>query len=173
MLPDHDRMIETCSSVLSVVKCIWSGRKEVIETSGRLHPLWPQDKRLHTPRTADYRHTRQDRWIQTELISTLAKNATKPNLRVTYYFSSCRKVLRSQTSASKTTGVNQQIAVLQPITLYHLPDWKCLVSSLVLLHLPVSLHRQATLVHKVAQKRRHSETSGKQKQRERKMKKQL
>ena len=54
----------------------WSDRNEVIETSGRLHPLWPQDKRLHTPRTADYRHTRQDRWIQTELFSTLAKNAT-------------------------------------------------------------------------------------------------
>ena len=41
----------------------WSGRNEVIETSGGLHPLWSQDKRLHTPRTADYRHTRQDRWI--------------------------------------------------------------------------------------------------------------
>jgi len=27
----------------------------------------------------DYKHTRQDRWIQTELASTLAKNATKPN----------------------------------------------------------------------------------------------
>ena len=57
----------------------WSGRHEVAETSGRLHPLWPQDKRLHTPRNTDYRHTRQDRWIQTELVSTLAKNATKPN----------------------------------------------------------------------------------------------
>ena len=32
-----------------------------------------------TPRTTDYRRTRQDRWIQTELASTLAKNATKPN----------------------------------------------------------------------------------------------
>jgi len=57
----------------------WSGRNEVIETSGRLHHLWPQNKRLHTPRTTDYRHTRQDRWIQTELAFTLAKNATKPN----------------------------------------------------------------------------------------------
>jgi len=57
----------------------WRGRNEVIETSGRLHPLWPQDKRLHTPRTTDYRHTRQDKWIQTELTFTLAKNATKPN----------------------------------------------------------------------------------------------
>ena len=44
-----------------------------IETSGRLHPLWPQNKRLHTPRTTDYRHTRQYRWIQTELVPTLAK----------------------------------------------------------------------------------------------------
>ena len=54
-------------------------RNEVTETSGRLHTLWPHDKWLHTPRTTDYRHTRQDRWIQTELVSTLAKNATKPN----------------------------------------------------------------------------------------------
>ena len=57
----------------------WSGRNEVTETSGRLHPLWPQNKWLHTPRTTDYRHTRQDRWIQTGLAFTLAKNATKPN----------------------------------------------------------------------------------------------
>ena len=52
---------------------------KVIETSGRLHPLWPQNKWLHTPRTTDYRHARQDRWIQMELVSTLAKNGTKPN----------------------------------------------------------------------------------------------
>jgi len=57
----------------------WTGRNEVTETSGRLHPLWPQNKWLHTPRTTDYRHTRQDRWIQTEVAFTLAKNATKPN----------------------------------------------------------------------------------------------
>ena len=57
----------------------WSGRNEVTETSGRLHPLWPQNKWLHTPGTSDYRHTRQDRWIQSELAFTLAKNATKPN----------------------------------------------------------------------------------------------
>jgi len=49
------------------------------QTSGRLHPLWPQDKRLHTPQSTDYRHSRQDRWIQTELVSALAKIATKPN----------------------------------------------------------------------------------------------
>jgi hypothetical protein len=47
--------------------------------SNSLHPLWPQNKWLHTLQTADYRHTRQDRWIQTELVFTLAKNATKPN----------------------------------------------------------------------------------------------
>jgi len=57
----------------------WSSRKEVTETSGRLHPLWPQDKWLHTPRTTDYRHSRQHRRIQMELAFTLAKNATKPN----------------------------------------------------------------------------------------------
>ena len=54
----------------------WSGRNEVIETSGRLHLLWPQNKWLHTPRTTDYRHTR---WIQTELAFAPTKNATKPN----------------------------------------------------------------------------------------------
>jgi hypothetical protein len=58
----------------------WSGRNEVTETSGRLHLLWPQHIWLNTLRNADYRHTRQDRWIQTELAFTLAKNATKPNL---------------------------------------------------------------------------------------------
>jgi len=57
----------------------WSGRNEVIETSGRLHHLWPQNKRLRTPWTTDWMHTRQDRWTQTELVFTLAKNATKPN----------------------------------------------------------------------------------------------
>ena len=65
-----------CSpSLWSVV--VWFQRdsvlwREVTKTSGRPHPLWPQDKRLHTPRTTDYRHTRQDRWIQTELVPTLA-----------------------------------------------------------------------------------------------------
>ena len=54
-------------------------RNEVTETSGRLHPLWPQNNWLHTLRTTDYRHTRQDRWIQMELVFILAKNATKPN----------------------------------------------------------------------------------------------
>ena len=57
----------------------WSGRNEVTETSGRLHHLWPQNKWLYTPQTTDYRHTRQDRWIQKELAFTLAKNATKSN----------------------------------------------------------------------------------------------
>jgi len=57
----------------------WRGRNEVIETSGRLHPLWAQNKRLRTPWTTDWIHYRQDRWIQTELAFTLAKNATKPN----------------------------------------------------------------------------------------------
>jgi len=56
----------------------WRGRSEVTETSGRLQPLWPQ-KWLHAARTTDYRHTRQDRWIQTEVAFTFAKNSTKPN----------------------------------------------------------------------------------------------
>ena len=56
-----------------------SGRNEVTETSGRLHPLCPQNKWPHTLRTADYRLSRQDRWTQMELAFTLAKNATIPN----------------------------------------------------------------------------------------------
>jgi hypothetical protein len=67
---DFDSLIETKN---------WGGRNEVIETSGRLRPLWPQNKRLHSPRTTDRQHTRQDRWIQKELAFTPAKNATKPN----------------------------------------------------------------------------------------------
>jgi hypothetical protein len=57
----------------------WGGGNEAIETSGRLHPLWPQNKRLHSPRTTDRLHTRQGRWIQKELAFTPAENATKPN----------------------------------------------------------------------------------------------
>jgi hypothetical protein len=58
---------------------VFQEQNKVIETSGRLHPLWPQNKRLRTSWTTDWMHTRQDRWIQTELAFTLAKNATKPN----------------------------------------------------------------------------------------------
>jgi hypothetical protein len=36
-------------------------------------------RRLHTPRTTDWMHTRQDSWIQKELALTPAKNATTPN----------------------------------------------------------------------------------------------
>jgi len=61
------------------LKSNWSGRNEVTQTSSRLHPLWPQNKWLHTPRTTDFKLTRQDRWIQTELAFTLTKNATKTN----------------------------------------------------------------------------------------------
>ena len=40
--------------------------------------LWPQHKWLHTPRiTADYRHTTQDRWIQTELAFNTCKECHK------------------------------------------------------------------------------------------------
>jgi len=72
----------TCNVISSAKYVLYfytSGRNEVTETSGRLHPLSPQNKWLHTPRITDYRHTRQDRWIQTELAFTLAKNAAKPN----------------------------------------------------------------------------------------------
>jgi len=72
--------------VLTMVYVNWTNiqdtsftRNEVTETSGRLHPLGPQNKWLHTPRTTNYRHTRQDRRVQTEMAFTLAKNAIKPN----------------------------------------------------------------------------------------------
>jgi hypothetical protein len=57
----------------------WGSRNEAIETSGKLRPLWPQNKRLHSPRTTERLHAGQDKWIQKELAFTPAKNATKPN----------------------------------------------------------------------------------------------
>ena len=66
----------------AILECVFVQHvlhNEVTETSGRLHPLWPQNKWLHKPRITDYMHTRQDTWIQTELAFTLVKNATKPN----------------------------------------------------------------------------------------------
>jgi hypothetical protein len=55
-----------------------SGWNEIIETSGRLHPLQPQNKQLHTPIISDYTHTIQDRKIQKEMAFTHTNNATKP-----------------------------------------------------------------------------------------------
>ena len=69
----------------------WSGRNKIIETSGRLHPSWPQNKQHYTLWTKDYRHTRQDRGIKTELAFTLAKTATKPNLIVIVPLQTTRK----------------------------------------------------------------------------------
>jgi hypothetical protein len=69
----------------------WSGRNEVIEASGRLHPSWPQNKRLRTPWTTDWMHTGQDRWIKTELAFTLPKNATIPNPFETISLQNTRK----------------------------------------------------------------------------------
>ena len=58
----------------------WTGRKEVIETSGyNLYDHETNDYKRRELRTTDYRHTVQARWIQTELVSAPAKNATKPN----------------------------------------------------------------------------------------------
>ena len=64
----------------------------IIETSGRLHPLRPQKKQLHTQRITDYKHTRQDRRIQKEMASTHTKNATKLN---------SFKILQLQTARKK------------------------------------------------------------------------
>ena len=57
----------------------WSGRNEVTETSGRLHIPFMTTKtnNLHTPRTTDYRHTRKDGWIQTELAFNTCKECHK------------------------------------------------------------------------------------------------
>ena len=63
--------------IIIMITIIITNSFEVIKTSGSLHSLRPQDKRLHTPRTTDYRHTRQDRFIQTELISTFCKECHK------------------------------------------------------------------------------------------------
>ena len=87
----------------------WSGRNEVTETSGRLHPLWPQNKWLNTPRTTDYRHIRQDGWIQTELAFTLAKNATKSNPFQIIQLQTTRKENNWQTEeALARTAVTQE-----------------------------------------------------------------
>ena len=64
----------------------------IIETSGRLHPLRPQNKQLHTQRITDYKHTRQDRRIEKEMVSKHKKNATKPNPS---------KILQLQTARKK------------------------------------------------------------------------
>ena len=64
----------------------------ITETSGRLHPPRAQNKQLHTQRTTDYKHSRQDRRIQKEMASTHTKNATKPN---------SPKILQLQTARKK------------------------------------------------------------------------
>ena len=50
-----------------------------VESTRNIHPSRPQNKRLYTPWIKDCSHTRHDRWIQTELTFTLAKNASKPD----------------------------------------------------------------------------------------------
>jgi len=70
----------------------WSSWNEIIETSGRLHPLRPHNKQLHTQRITDYKHTGQDRRIQKEMASTRTENATKPN---------SSKILQLQTARKK------------------------------------------------------------------------
>ena len=86
----------------------WSGRNEVTKTSGRLNPLWLQNKWLHTPRTTDYRHTRQERWIQTELVFTRAKNATKPN---TF------EIIPLQTTRKENNWKNEEVLARAAVTL--------------------------------------------------------
>ena len=56
---------------------LFTRRRIYFGETGWLLSLCPQNKRLHTPAT-HHKHIRQDRRIQTELASTLAKNATKP-----------------------------------------------------------------------------------------------
>ena len=86
----------------------WSGRNEVIETSGGLHTLWTQNKRLHTPRTTVHKPIRQDRRIQTELVSTLAKNATKPNPF---------EIIPLQTTGRKNNWTTQETLARAAVTL--------------------------------------------------------
>ena len=64
---------------------IEAAEMKLLRPLGRLHPLWPQNKRLHTPRTTDYRHTRQDRWIQTELGFYTCEECQKNRIRLKSY----------------------------------------------------------------------------------------
>jgi len=73
------KVVSICDSDSRTETKNWRGRNKLLRTLAGLHPSWPQNKRLRTPWTTDWMHTRQDRWVQTELAFTLAKNATKPN----------------------------------------------------------------------------------------------
>jgi hypothetical protein len=55
--------------------------------------------------STDYRHTRQDRFIQTEQVSTLAKNATKPNAFEMILIQTTRKEDNWKTEATLERGV--------------------------------------------------------------------
>jgi hypothetical protein len=113
----------------------WSGRNEVIETSGRLHPLWPQNKRLRMPWTTDWMHTRQDRWIQAELVFTLAKNATKPNPFEIISLQTTRKETNWKTEETLTrTVVTLETEWIKGFNLCYLWWWriKCKLNNLQL-----------------------------------------
>ena len=72
---DGAKYVDVNKEILFTINLSW----RFFTISGRLHRSRTQNKRLYMPWTKDYSHTRQDRWIQTELAFTLAKNATKPD----------------------------------------------------------------------------------------------
>jgi len=125
----------------------WSGRYEVTETSGRLRPLWPQNKWLHTPRTTDYRYTRQDRWIQTELAFTLARNATKPNPFEIIPLQTTRKENNWKTEeALARATVTLETERIKASSPWYLWWWLLKYTIISLLHVSVfSDHRQGAL----------------------------
>jgi len=98
----------------------WRDRNEIIETSDRLHPSWPQNKWLYMPWTKDYRHTRQDRGVQTELAFTLAKNATKLNPT---------EIIPLQTTRKENNWKTKETLVRAVVTLE--TEWIKLVQSLM------------------------------------------
>ena len=118
----------------------WSGRNEVIKTSGRLHPLWPQNKRLHTPRNTDYRHTRQNRWIQTELVSALAKNTTKPNPFEIILL----QITRKENNWKTEETLERTVVTLEMERIKGSNPW-CLLLLLLLLLLPLYLMTMQSL----------------------------
>jgi len=67
-----------------------------------------QNKRHVTPWTKNYRHTRQDRWIQTELAFKLAKNVTKPNPV---------EIIRLQTTKKENNWKTEEILARSVVTL--------------------------------------------------------
>jgi len=95
---------------------------KVTETSGRLHPLWPQNKWLHTPRTTHYRHTRQDRWTQTHWLSHLQRMPQNRIPLKSYYHKEGEQLEDRRSvgarSCNSGEGTDQRVQTLMFIMMY-------------------------------------------------------